>query len=368
MKNVEIVVEVTNLKNINLKVYKIGICFILFFSYFISLPQVTQAKGMFNFTVEPILPKNQDLSTKGYFKLQSTPNSTQTIQLKVTNITNSTQELDVSGVNALTTKNGGIDYTVETKTEYTSFLDESFAIKDWLQSDNKLILKPNQSALFPVTIKIPNVSKGTYLGAIMFSPKVEKKDLKVGTKEGAYFQMYNQYGYAIAIQLDFGKKDKTQDIQIGETQTIFSPSGVQLLVELSNPNAEIIKKRDFQYIVTDEHNKEMFRGSEEELKLAPMTKINYPIFWKNKLKEGKYKVSILLKDEGGKNTSKFDTKQIKVEQKNINQYVSHKGNDKNEVVLEKTVIPLWVWISFGIFAFIFIFMIVVIKKIKEKNK
>lgn len=334
---------------------------------FLTIPfQHTKAEGMFNFIAEPIFPKNQDLTAKGYYKLNAKPDHEQTVFIEISNPTNEKQEIDVQSVNALTTKNGGIDYTTQMKTEFTSFIDEKYAIKSWIKSEDKIVLKPKEKIQFPIHIQTPNIQKGTYLGGIMFSPKTEKREIETDGKKGAHFQMYNTYGYVIAIELNFSTEQEKNLIVKG-TKMVYSPSGIQMMIEIENPNALVVKKKNFEYTVLDESGKELFKGKEDELKMAPKTSIMYPFFWKNELKEGFYQVKVGMETKDGQKTIVDNLQKVEIKQKNINEYVNHKSEKKEEIVIEKKVVPIWVWIMFGFLSLGGIALGVIIGKRPKKN-
>jgi len=314
-------------------------CFLLGFVFLFFFQSDSFAEDkMFPFVAEPILPKNQDLSIKGYFKLNVQPKEKQTIFVRLKNVTNEKQTVYINSVNALTAKNGGVNYTSESNTEYTSFIDPDFAVGDWVKVADFVVLEPNEIKNIPISVSIPDKNEGTYLGGVMFSPEIKENENELSKQKGASFYFNNHYGFVIALEFNFPVHKKKEMIQAKSAKPLFISKGIQLLVELDNLNAEIVKDMELSFEIKDDSGRTLFSETESEFKMAPKTKIMYPLFWKGKVKEGNYHLYTRVNGQIISKPLSFD-----IEKGQLKEYVYKNNNKKNKVIIENSSSNWWIW-------------------------
>jgi hypothetical protein len=241
--------------------------------------------------------------------------------------------------NALTTKNGGINYTESNKTDFTSFLNNDFKAAQYIKAKDEVTLDPNETKTVDVVVHVPNLHKGVLLGGVLFYPELEETSKNETNKGNVSLQLINQYAFAVAVQLLLPDTEK-ESLSFGKVDTVLSASGLQLLMDIKNNSANVTKLKDFHFKVYDSSDTLVFEGENPEVKMAPKTKISYPYFWKGELKEGKYSIKITGKvvDKNKKYETTFTIKKQK-----LNQYISDNKKRKDPVVVENKT-PWWMWL------------------------
>lgn len=197
--------------------------------------RVLAAENPGNFSVQPILPSNQQPNVAGYFDLIVTNNQKQTLQIKLTNSSDKRTTFDV-GINPAVTSDGGtIDYG-----QSKPRLDETlpFDLRDYVKlAQNKWSVPANTTITVPIQVSMPNL---TFAGRVLGGIHVTKdSDSDSETKKDGV-TIKNKIAYNIAIVLQQSTDKVAPDLKLlsGKPALINGYTNIQL--HFQNPKATII--------------------------------------------------------------------------------------------------------------------------------
>jgi len=292
---------------------------IILFAFSGSSSFAAEKNESFPFIITPVLTKNQDPSVKGYFQLNVGKNEVQNLQIKIRNITNKDQMVKIIPTNALTSLNGEIEY-VEHKGNKNSFLnDEKFALSKYISIAPMISIKANETKTIPLVVDTPNEEVGTYLGGVLFIPEGQFDDYELKGDKGIAFEIQNQIAFAMAVQLDFPKKDKG-NVKIKKSGMKFLPTGIQVYTQISNEAAKIEKSITGNYVIRNKKGEKLFSGKIETINMAPKSSMRYPVFWNSdKIAAEDYIFDLNLNVDGKKISS---SNSFKVDEDDLREYQS----------------------------------------------
>lgn len=292
--------------------------------------------------VEPIYPNNQVEGIKGYFRLKVQPKQKQTIHVRLRNNKSQQQKVIIKAANGYTNPVGGMLYSEEMDSSNSVLLEGNIQLAPNLDVESEVILGPSETREIPITLTVPSIEKGTLLGAVRFITEGKPQEETVEAEEGeANFVLKTETVYAIAIQLDLpGKVDP--NFSIGEAG--FMLEGPSVYSEFLNQTQMIQEGISGEYQVEDSDGNQLFEGKIEEFKMAPQTKIRYPIPWNyESLEPGEYKLYVKMNVNNNEIASQQN---FRVGNEEINEYV-----ERTQPVVpsaQATGIPSWVWIIGGL--------------------
>lgn len=250
--------------------------------------------------INPILPVNQ-IDKEGYFHLGVKPGDVQVVYVEVENPTNESVNVHIEPANAVTSPYGGIIYVSDNEYENHSILNKQFELSNRIEAESVVTLEPNTKKSVPITIRVPEEGFGTILGGILFRTYIDSP-VQYNEKGGekTTFSIENEFVYALAIQLELPNlNNKGTGFSIGEPFLELYPSGPQIKMEMVNNKSTILKNISGKYMVKDHLDNELFSGHIQPFMMAPMTKIDYPIFWNHhELNDGTYTILYTMTIDG----------------------------------------------------------------------
>lgn len=326
----------------NKKFFHSFILLSLFFLFFSSTSYANDEKSLIPFSVTPILPDNQERNIAHYYSLNMKPNDEQVIQLELLN--NNQFEYDVSlhSANSLTAQNGDIEYISHDETNYDYFIDKDFALSTHIKVPKVIHLNANEKKMISISISSPS-KRGEYLGGILFEAHLPNENKnQLSDKKDVSFELVQRGLYALATKVNVGNVDDTkQELSMGTIQSTVKSDAFQVEMELKNENPYILKNISGNYEIYSKNDELLFQGTFGPFNMAPMSKTLYPIHWDFKsLKQGDYKIVV----HSDALSMKKSHETFSVEPSQVNEY-------KNNTNLSKPVaeiIPIWVWIGFGL--------------------
>lgn len=292
--------------------------------------------------VEPLYPDNQVENIKGYFRLKVQPNQKQTVRVKITNQLNDEQQISIQPANGYTNPVGGMLYNEEIKSDDSILLEDAIKLAPNLKVESDIILKPKETREIPIDIIVPNVDTGVILGAIRFITEGKTNTESVEANEGeANFVIKTETVYAIAVQLDL---PNTTNSTFSLGKAGFSPDGPSVFMEMTNDAQMIQENISGEYHVEDLEGNQLFKGEIAPFKMAPKTRIRYPIRWNYEtLEQGDYKLYLKMTY----NNSEVETEEdFTIGNEEVNEYV-----EKTQPVVPQGKVeedpPIWIWVILG---------------------
>lgn len=289
-------------------------------------------------TIDPVYPKNQNPQTKGYFDLSVNPNTKQSLSIKITNNKAKQVMVNIIPANAYTNPSGGMMYQQEINSSDTVLLPDAIRMAKYIEVQRTVTVPPLSSVEVPIIINVPKSDGQTLLGGILFTvqggQKVEQQPVKKGI---ANFVLKSETVYAVALQLNLPNKEKTH-FSFGKVG--FTPENGTLFVEMTNDSQKIQNEIKGTYTVSNTSGKQLFAGNYGPFKMAPKSRIRYPIQWGNKtLNNGKYIINIKGTVDGKSNTT---IKNFQIGNNDIKEY-TQRVQSLPQTSINKGI-PKWIWV------------------------
>lgn len=257
--------------------------------------QVAHAENV-GYTVNAVLPKNQDDSAATYFALRVKPKQQQKLSVVISNQTKSASKFKVSVNQAITNDNGVIDYSQSHPT-----LDQSLkvGIKDIFakQSLPTVTVPGKKSKTVTVQLKMPAKKlNGMVLGGINVQ-KVTNTDQKA--KKGV--NITNSFAYVIGVRLRESAVNVAPNMTLLSVKAGQSNSLNQVNAKLQNPEPGIMSNLKVKAKVTAQgSDKVILQNEKSNLAMAPNSSFNYALPFGNKnLKAGTYTLTLDATAQGG---------------------------------------------------------------------
>lgn len=324
---------------------------IICFFIFCLTTNVHAESNKVSFDAEAVLPENQQ-SDASYYDLQVKPDEKQNLILKVRNTSSNQIKVIVEANNALTNKNGAIDYS-----NHGEKLLGGPSFEDLISESQTVMLAPEEEKSVVFHLAIPKQGfDGTILGGFYCYEDTENKHKK---NEG--FSLRNKFAYTLGAKLTCTDKEIEPKFSLDEVTPGLENGYLTIFATLANAAPVIKSQLDVHAIVTKKGEEKPIKEFQKKVSFTPRTKFKLPLSWNNEpLKKGTYELAMDLKDGDGK---KWHLKKI-FEIKGTDEKLNHqavKVNDKDEP-------NLLMYCLFGFTVVIILSLIWYINKLRRQLK
>lgn len=263
------------------------LAFLLLFLAPLSSVQADASEGTVGYSVQAILPDNQQDSNVTYFDLLMEPNQEQDIQVEIFNTTNEDAVIKVAVTNAVSNRNGVIDYT-NTEAEVDSSLATPLTEIAVVESPT-VSIPAASSKIVTVHLEMPPEEfDGIILGGLYFEKQPTEDETQ---SEGVSIE--NRYSYVIGVQLSETDTVIAPDLQLKNVGPGLANGRTALIAEIQNTEPVILRNLDITTAVYDEHNELIRSVKSEDYSMAPNSTMDYTIDWENqKIEGGEYIVNL----------------------------------------------------------------------------
>ncbi|MDN3079821.1 DUF916 and DUF3324 domain-containing protein [Enterococcus faecium] len=244
-----------------------------------------------NYTVEPMIPENQQKDTQDYFDLLVSPGQKQELKIKISNKSNKVQKFNIAFNTATTNENGVIDYSNSKFTRDPSMI---FDIDKYVRLKEKIIeLHPHQEKYIFLEVKLPQkVFNGVMLGGINIMPIVKDKQVN-GIR-----QIFSR---TIALKVRVNNESVKEQIYDGEVKLdqINYHNVAKMLIRNISPT--IIENVKATGSIRSIDGKELRIDKDfSDISLAPNSNFYLPIEFNSQLSPGKYIYEVHLVGKNNK--------------------------------------------------------------------
>nr|WP_278250971.1 DUF916 and DUF3324 domain-containing protein [Enterococcus sp. DIV0212c] len=307
-----------------------------------------------NFTVTPILPKEQAADVKSYFKLSGIkPKDNVALSFEIANTSNEAIVVEVTPNNATTNKNGQIDYT-----QTLGEKDEAppLAITDIVTKKQEVHLNPKEKKQVDFNLTAPETTiNGMLLGGFYIR---EKDGNKVESTKGITIK--NSFAYVVGLQVMGNNVDKLLPNLIVEKLGVnFVDGNENVVVKFHNTEAQIISKMSME-ITIKKKNKEITKIKKEDMSVAPNSTFSLPLeIDMEKLTAGDYTADIQVNSKQKKWTF---TKKFSISEKELGQIKDEE--ELKQASPQKTSMLVIISLITGVVGFVLLIVYLVVKKLQ----
>lgn len=298
--------------------------------------KISFAEGM-DYSIRADIPCNQIDKNLNYFDLMMKPGEDQDISITLTNQSEETEIFKISVNNALTTKNGNIDYT-----NHNVDPDESlkYPLEKLVTNNYQVVeIKSGETTKVPFHISMPKEKiEGVILGGIHISKEQTEANQKIET-------IKNKYSHVIGLQIRQSLNAVTPIINLNEIQTTLVNNYIKVVANLQNSTASIISKVSIDTQIMEKNNNNLLlRTKKENMSIAPNTNFDFLVDGENTtLSSGVYTLNIHISSEQG---DWYFTKNFSLNNKQVTQNTTKADNYKSMYNILAIIVIAILGISF----------------------
>jgi hypothetical protein len=278
-------------------IYVLSTIVILVLSNYFGIQQV-EASGNKNttFTVRAVHTESQKDKNLPYFYFDGKEGKSYKIKVAIKNVSPIEIKVAAQIKNGLSNPYGAIEYTNETKTIYSSFVNNKYEIKTYIEGPELIELKPNEEKTVEYIVNIPeNMTKGELLGALGFMDAVDLEIKEENTTKNTA-TLVSRLEYIISIFVNLSEKVEPKII-IEETKIDVKTKFPKLELYLKNESPILIKDITLNYKVYKKTDLTypLFEGEKLIERFSPSTNMIYLLAYEGEvLEEGDYVIDISL--------------------------------------------------------------------------
>ncbi|MEH7381969.1 DUF916 domain-containing protein [Bacillus sp. JJ1533] len=293
-------------------------------------------------SVSPVLPENQVKEISSYFYLQVEPNQQQILHFNVQNLSDKEQTVKLFPVDAFTLPTGGIFYEEKSETDDSQLLEPTLAISNFITIPETVTVPPNSSKQVAITVKVPNVTEGTFVGAIR-AVGLSDQEQQVETGE-TNVTIRNQITFTTGIVLELPNQPNPQ-FSFGEVGIRTNPPTTELWFELFNKAQMVLRGTTISYEVIYQ-DEVLFSGTTEAITMVPNTVIRFPVEWQyGELEPGTYQVNLSANVMGEEIQHE---ESFEVEDEQTEEHEQNLEQADTEHTQTGTSLPWWIWVVGGV--------------------
>ncbi len=266
-------------------------CILLALTFPHAVAANTKTNNRVTFDAEAILPKNQQ-SDASYYDLRVRPGNNERLFIRLRNLTNEKQTVIIKTNNAVTNRNGAIDYS-KSKTKLLG----GPTFKQMISGPQIVTLNPKEVRKVDYHLKIPSKGfEGTVLGGFYCYAKSPKRTTKQQS-----LSLINNFAYTIGAKLRCSNSQVRPKLSLEKVTPGLDNGYLTVFATLQNSAPTLLSKLQMRATVTKKGHRKVLKETNQQISIAPRVRFRLPISWDNQpLKSGKYVLTIVLKSATGK--------------------------------------------------------------------
>ncbi|EHT9922228.1 DUF916 domain-containing protein [Listeria monocytogenes] len=269
---------------INKHVYGV-LVFLLLFSGFGGVAKAEETPTR-DLAVTPLFSKQQKKNVTNYFSVSGS--GQQILKARVTNTGKQPKRVIIELTDAISTQTG-IQYTKGTKSQ----IEPAYALTKYSKKPKQITeLKPGESKIVSVSVKVPKAMQGTILGGIHYYEATNSEPTKKAGSKRVSVQVHYQRDYVLAVEIHASPQQAQDAFYFQDASYLVYPSGSVVKTFFTNEAPAITDAKQFTYRVTKRgQDQRLFQGSTNEIKAAPMTTGYFEVPWGAKrVRPGNYTI------------------------------------------------------------------------------
>ncbi|WP_125580252.1 DUF916 and DUF3324 domain-containing protein [Levilactobacillus cerevisiae] len=298
------------------------------------------------YNVSAELPKNQINKQNSFFDLKMKSGQTETLKVRVNNISNQDITIKTAIHTAWTNSVGHIDYINPTKS-FDPSLRYKMSDISRIQGKKTLTIPAGKSRVVSAVVKVP---KSSFNGVILGGWYFKKVDNKVtGNVKGAT-NIRSEYSYVIGMKYTLGKVPVAA-MSLGRVAAGLSNGHQAVFANLRNTSAVIIPNLKMDTTITNRDNNQTVKHlKQSNVQTAPNSVYKYPMLFENTtLKAGNYHLHMVVKNTD--RTWVFD-RNFTITKAQANKY-NHESVDNQGM-------NIWLLIALGALAMLILILLILL--------
>lgn len=270
--------------------------FLLIFSLIFFSNKTVNADEVIGFSVSPIFPESQIDKDLGYFYLNTEPDTTQEVKVKIKSLREDPTTISIHVNDAITNDNVSVEYSNDNPDLDNSLENPISELLQVNESEQEVTVSNFEEKIVTLTLNVPkDPFSGIKLGGIRFIEQSEDSE-----SEG----LSNRYGYTVGVMINQDNEpfNEGADLKLKDVGATLNRGMKVVYAELQNPepkllggltiDANVYKLGDSEPLLTE---------TRQQLSVAPNSNFSYFIPWGIKdLNAGEYEI-VLVANSGEQN-------------------------------------------------------------------
>lgn len=249
---------------------------ILGFSFLFSTS--SQAAGTSDIAISPVYPSNQ-ISKNGIFDLKVEPGQTQTVSMKIANLSKEAKTLKITATTAYTSDGGvlAIDRDTIPKSETLKYKFQDLVAKD--DRTKTVEIPANQILEVPFKLNIPqNKFDGLIVGGLLV-----QTDNTANPINNKGVSVKNKFAYAMSVVLKEQDQTAEPSLKLGTIKAGKVGSSIKVKTEFKNTAPAIVSDMSVDSVITKkDSNTIMGKTTQNGMSMAPNSQFSFANNWNKK--------------------------------------------------------------------------------------
>lgn len=320
---------------------------------FIIGSKISQASEL-NFSVNPVIPENQQDKDKTYFDIKLDANQKQVLKVLLKNDTDKEVVVETELNRATTNLNGVVEYGKTKDKKDTSVQHD---IEEYIEVTDKEVTIPPMNEK-EITLKVTAPSEefeGIMAGGLTFKEKMVNES---NDNEESGLAIENEYAYVVGIVMHGNQEPVPALVKLLNVKAAQVNARNVINANLQNPQPQYLSNMSVEAKITQKNSENvLYQARNEDMQMAPNSNFNYPISLEGKpLKAGDYRLS--MKVVSGENSWIF-TKDFSIAKKVADSY------NAKDVSIEKNNLLLYLIIGIGFLIIVGLLIFLIFKRNKK---
>lgn len=280
-----------------------------------------------NFSVNPVIPDNQQDKESSYFDLKLEPDQEQDLTVTLKNSTNKSVLVDTSINRATTNLNGVVEYGKIDVKKDSSLL---YNIEDLVKvTEPEIEIPPNGEKNLILKVKAPAVNfDGIIAGGLTFKEKNNESGEE--EKNNGGLAIKNEYAYVVGFVLHGENENIQPNLELKKVKEGQVNVRNVINATFQNPNPMYLNNLTIDAKISKENSTDVLYSSKQsDMQMAPNSNFAFPIPLKGEsLKSGTYILTVEASSSNDKwkfskkftitkeNAKKLNTKDVSIEKDN----------------------------------------------------
>ena len=246
----------------------------LLFLLFGIFPSVAQAEETLSFYVTPEFPESQVEGSNSYFDLNLAAGATETLALKLQNVSSDPIQVQVTPHTAYTNVHGVVEYGKDAQEPDSSL---TYSLDELIDSSGVIELAGNETRTISVPLHMPEESfEGFLAGGLRISEVKEEQEETAINEEGVAIK--NEFAYVIGIVVSNSRDSVQSDLDLLAVFADQLNYRNVISATIQNFTPTFVNRMAVEATVQRAGETEvLYEASEEMMQMAPNSNFDFPI-------------------------------------------------------------------------------------------
>ncbi|OTO77356.1 MULTISPECIES: DUF916 and DUF3324 domain-containing protein [unclassified Enterococcus] len=246
----------------------------LFSLLLVFFPSVAQAEETLSFYVTPEFPESQVEGSNSYFDLNLAAGATETLALKLQNVSSDPIQVQVTPHTAYTNVHGVVEYGKEAQEPDSSL---TYSLDELIDSSGVIELAGNETKTITVPLHMPEESfEGFLAGGLRITEVKEEQEETTSNEEGVAIK--NEFAYVVGVVVSNSRDSVQPDLDLLAVFADQLNYRNVISATIQNFTPTFVNRMAIEATVQRVgEDGVLYEASEEMMQMAPNSNFDFPI-------------------------------------------------------------------------------------------